>query len=51
MVAITVTIVRARKVTPADDDTRWIESVAVYWHMVDLIWIFLFPMMYLLRVG
>jgi nitric oxide reductase NorE protein len=49
--AITVTIVRARKVTPLDDDTRWIESVAVYWHMVDLIWIFLFPMMYLLRVG
>jgi heme/copper-type cytochrome/quinol oxidase subunit 3 len=29
--------------------TRWTESVGVYWHMVDLIWIFLFPMLYLLR--
>lgn len=24
------------------------ESMAIYWHMVDLLWIFLFPMLYLL---
>jgi nitric oxide reductase NorE protein len=29
----------------------WIESVGCYWHMVDLLWIMLFPMLYLLRVG
>jgi nitric oxide reductase NorE protein len=26
---------------------RWIEGCALYWHMVDLLWIFLFPMLYL----
>ena len=25
-----------------------IESGALYWHMVDLLWIFIFPMLYLL---
>jgi nitric oxide reductase NorE protein len=29
----------------------WIESVGCYWHMVDLLWIMLFPMLYLLRAG
>jgi len=27
----------------------WIESSGCYWHMVDLLWIFIFPMLYLLR--
>jgi nitric oxide reductase NorE protein len=49
MVALVVTQVRARKVEFDAGYTRWIESVGVYWHMVDLIWIFLFPMLYLLR--
>jgi nitric oxide reductase NorE protein len=25
-----------------------IESVALYWHMVDLLWLFIFPLLYLL---
>jgi nitric oxide reductase NorE protein len=25
----------------------WLESGAIYWHMVDLLWVFLFPMLYL----
>ena len=28
-------------------DLNWIKSSAVYWHMVDLLWILLFPMLYL----
>lgn len=28
----------------------WIESSGCYWHMVDLLWIMLFPMIYLLAV-
>jgi nitric oxide reductase NorE protein len=28
---------------------RGAESLACYWHMVDLLWIFLFPLLYLLR--
>lgn len=27
----------------------WIESGAIYWHMVDLLWIMLFPLLYLQR--
>lgn len=29
----------------------WIESSGCYWHMVDLLWIVLFPMIYLLRAS
>jgi nitric oxide reductase NorE protein len=49
MVAMIVTLVRTRRHGFNAGYTRWIESVGVYWHMVDVIWIFLFPMLYLLR--
>ena len=26
----------------------YVENTALYWHLVDLIWIFLFPIVYLL---
>lgn len=29
--------------------TRGLETGATFWHMVDLLWIFLFPLLYLLR--
>jgi nitric oxide reductase NorE protein len=29
----------------------WIESAGCYWHMVDLLWIVLFPMLYLQRLA
>ena len=29
----------------------WIESGGIYWHMVDLLWIVLFPMLYLLGMA
>jgi nitric oxide reductase NorE protein len=51
IVALLVTLARARKRDLNAGYTRWIESVGVYWHMVDLIWIFLFPMLYLLRAA
>ncbi len=28
-----------------------VEAVALYWHMVDLLWIFIFPLIYLLGAG
>ncbi|MEY2942258.1 MAG: hypothetical protein RLY97_272 [Pseudomonadota bacterium] len=31
--------------------TRWIEAGGAYWHMVDLLWIVLFAMLYLLRAA
>jgi nitric oxide reductase NorE protein len=51
ILALLVTLARARKRDLNAGYTRWIESVGVYWHMVDLIWIFLFPMLYLLRAA
>jgi len=28
---------------------RWVETVACYWHVVDILWLMLFPVLYLLR--
>ena len=33
---------------PAVDDYMPMEMVGLYWHFVDLVWIFLFPLMYLI---
>jgi len=30
-------------------DYVWLENVGLYWHLVDLIWIFLFPLFYLIH--
>lgn len=39
----------ARAGTYHAGNTRGLETGASYWHMVDLLWIFLFPLLYLLR--
>jgi nitric oxide reductase NorE protein len=31
------------------DDPHNIEAGAAFWHMVDLVWVLLFPVLYLLR--
>jgi nitric oxide reductase NorE protein len=31
------------------EDTRGIETGAVYWHLVDVLWIVLFPLIYIIR--
>lgn len=41
-------VYRARK---GDYDSSWytpVEMVGLYWHLVDIIWIFLFPLLYLI---
>ena len=35
--------------TAARPDIRFIETGAIYWHMVDLLWLFLFALFYLMR--
>jgi nitric oxide reductase NorE protein len=35
--------------TAAPQDARIFESGAIFWHMVDLLWIMLFPLLYLVR--
>jgi len=49
LAVLTISLLRAFRGGLRSGYTRWIESVGVYWHMVDLLWIFLFPMFYLLR--
>lgn len=40
---------RAKKGGYSADDHRGIETGAVYWHLVDLLWIVLFPLIYIIR--
>ena len=40
---------KTRKFGYTPTDTRGIESGASYWHMVDLLWIVLFPLIYIIR--
>jgi cytochrome c oxidase subunit 3 len=35
----------ARRFTP--ESHNWIEGTGLYWHFVDIVWIFLFPLLYL----
>jgi len=39
----------SRKDEPSRTDVRAMESAASFWHTVDLLWIVLFPMLYLVR--
>ncbi len=40
---------RVRRPAPTGSDVSMLESGASYWHMVDLLWIVLFPLIYLLK--
>lgn len=42
---LAATLVRARRIDAGF--AGWIESCALFWHMVDLLWVFLFAMLYL----
>jgi heme/copper-type cytochrome/quinol oxidase subunit 3 len=45
MVAMTIVMIGARK----GKNLHRVELVGMYWHMVDLIWIFLFPLLYIAK--
>lgn len=49
MVILTVLWVQARKGVYGSHDAHGLESGAAYWHMVDLLWIVLFPLVYVMR--
>lgn len=52
MVVLTVLSLKARKAKAHDAEFQvWVESGGIYWHLVDLLWVFLFPMLYLLGAG
>jgi nitric oxide reductase NorE protein len=49
--ALAMMLVKARADVLDTKFRVWIESVGCYWHMVDLLWIMLFPMLYLMRAA
>ena len=48
MALIAVILVRVRKNKITFDNFQLLENGGLYWHLVDLIWIFLFPLFYLI---
>ncbi|AMK17071.1 MULTISPECIES: cytochrome c oxidase subunit 3 [Sphingobium] len=45
------TLVKARSSRARPGFLAWIEACGLFWHMVDLLWVFLFAMLYLQGVG
>lgn len=48
LIVLTMIIRRCRRIA-AKPSVRFVEGGATYWHMVDLLWVLLFPLLYLLR--
>ncbi|MFN8242026.1 MAG: cytochrome c oxidase subunit 3 family protein [Bacteroidales bacterium] len=48
MVLLSINLVKIRKGIVNSDRYLLLENSALYWHLVDLIWIFLFPLLYLI---
>jgi len=49
MVILVALWVKTRQGAYGPADMNGIESGAAYWHMVDLVWIVLFPLVYVMR--
>lgn len=49
MVILSVVMVKARRGDYSAEQHTGVETGASYWHMVDLVWIILFPLVYVLR--
>jgi nitric oxide reductase NorE protein len=49
MVILAVLWVKTRQGAYGSHDAHGLESGAAYWHMVDLLWIVLFPLVYVMR--
>lgn len=48
LIIIGVALVRVSKGTVHENRAAMLENAGLYWHLVDLIWIFLFPLFYLI---
>lgn len=49
MVVLTILSLKAQGADAGKPSFQaWMDSGSVYWHLVDLLWVFLFPMLYLL---
>jgi cytochrome c oxidase subunit III len=48
MVLLTINIIKVRSGSINSEHYLLLENSGLYWHLVDLIWIFLFPLLYLI---
>lgn len=48
MILLTINLFKIRNGTVRQSHYLHLENSALYWHLVDLIWIFLFPLLYLI---
>lgn len=48
MILLSITIVKIKSGAVNSERFLMLENSALYWHLVDLIWIFLFPLLYLI---
>jgi len=48
MILLTITIFKIRTGTVSQSHYLHLENSGLYWHLVDLIWMFLFPLLYLI---
>jgi len=48
MILLTINVVKVKLGTVNSERYLILENSALYWHLVDLIWIFLFPLLYLI---
>jgi cytochrome c oxidase subunit III len=48
MILLTINLVKIKTGTVSQSHYLHLENSALYWHLVDLIWIFLFPLLYLI---
>jgi len=46
---VSATAVRARRGAFTPENHNFVENVGLYWHFVDVVWVFLFPLFYLLK--
>ncbi|HSJ48919.1 MAG TPA: cytochrome c oxidase subunit 3, partial [Gammaproteobacteria bacterium] len=49
MVILAAIVLKARKGGYSAHDHMGVETGASYWHMIDLLWIILFPLVYVIR--
>jgi nitric oxide reductase NorE protein len=49
MVILAFILVKTHRRKYNADDHDGVETGASYWHMVDLVWIILFPLVYIIR--
>jgi len=48
MILIIIAYVKVKNKSITPDNHALLENVGLYWHLVDLIWIFVFPLLYLI---